>query len=61
MKPAIPKATHEGEATLFGVKVRTYRLDSGESVIHADDFHKLIEAMFGDTDSLKTAMREGRK
>jgi len=50
MKPArdddIPKATHEGTATLFGVKVRTFRLDDGRSVIHADDFHKLLDAMF---------------
>jgi hypothetical protein len=57
MKPArnedIPKATHEGTATLFGVTVRTFRLDDGRAVIHADDFHKLIDAMFDP--ELKTA------
>jgi hypothetical protein len=41
----IPKATHEGIAELFGVKFRTYRLEDGRTIIHADDFHKLLEAM----------------
>jgi hypothetical protein len=49
MKPArdedIPKATHEGTQTLFGVEVRTYVLDDGRAIIHADDFHKLLRAM----------------
>jgi hypothetical protein len=49
MKPAreedIPKATHEGKTTIFGVEVRTFRLDDGRSVIHVDDFHKLLRAM----------------
>lgn len=49
MKPArpedVPQATHEGVTEMFGVRVRTYRLDDGRSVIHADDFHKLLEAM----------------
>lgn len=53
-KPArpedIPHATHEGTMELFGVKARTYRLDDGRTVIHEDDFHKLIEAMFGGAD-----------
>ena len=49
MKPArpedIPTATHEGEQILFGVRVRSYRLDDGRAVIHADDFHALLEAL----------------
>ena len=49
MKPAreedIPKATHQGTTTIMGIEVRTYRLDDGRSIIHADDFHKLLEAM----------------
>ncbi len=53
-KPArpedLPKTTHEGKTTIFGIEVRTYRLDDGRAVIHADDFHKLIEAVgFADT------------
>lgn len=46
MKPArpddIPTATHEGKTTVLGVDLRTYRLDDGRSVIHADDFRKLM-------------------
>lgn len=41
----IPQATHEGETEILGVKLRTYRLDDGRAVIHADDFHKLLEVM----------------
>lgn len=41
----LPKATHEGETTILGVKIRTYRLDDGRAIIHADDFHKLMEVM----------------
>lgn len=48
-KPArpedIPQATHEGKTTIMGVELRTYRLDDGRSVIHADDFHKLLDVM----------------
>lgn len=47
MKPArpedIPQATHEGTLELLGMKLRTYRLDDGSTVIHADDFHKFLE------------------
>lgn len=46
----LPKATHEGTAELFGVTVRTYRLEDGRSVIHAHDFHKLIDAMLNPRD-----------
>jgi len=48
-KPArpedLPNATHEGVTTILGIEVRTYRLDDGRSIIHADDFHKVLEAM----------------
>lgn len=48
-KPArpedMPKVTHEGETEILGIKVRTYRLDDGRAIIHADDFHKVLEAM----------------
>jgi hypothetical protein len=40
-----PKATHEGKTTILGVEIRTYRLDDGRTIIHADDFHKLMEVM----------------
>lgn len=41
----LPKATHEGRATILGVELRTYRLDDGRNIIHADDMHKLLEVM----------------
>lgn len=41
----IAKATHEGKMEILGVKLRSYRLDDGRTVIHADDFHKLLEVM----------------
>jgi hypothetical protein len=41
----LPKATHEGKSVILGIEVRTYRLDDGRAVIHADDFHKILEAM----------------
>ncbi len=48
-KPArpedMPKATHEGKSTFLGIEVRTYRLDDGRSVIHADDFRKILSAL----------------
>ena len=49
MKPAreddIPRATHEGEMEILGLKVRVYRLDDGRTLIHADDFHALLAKM----------------
>lgn len=49
MKPArpedIPQATHQGELEILGVKVRTYRLDDGRTLIHADDFDALMKVM----------------
>lgn len=49
MKPArdedLPKATHQGTTEILGVIVRTFRLDDGRAIIHADDFHKLMEVM----------------
>lgn len=48
-KPAreedLPKVISEGTATYAGVEVRTYVLDDGRRIIHADDFHKLMEVM----------------
>lgn len=48
MKPArpedIPQATHEGTLDVLGFKLRTYRLDDGRTVIHAEDFEKFMEA-----------------
>lgn len=58
MKPArdedIPKATHEGVLEILGLKVRTYRLDDGRTVIQADGFCKLLEAMGLDPDQYTT-------
>ena len=53
MKPArgeqdLPQATHEGVMTILGVQLRTYRLDDGRTVIHADDFHRLMAVMAGE-------------
>ena len=49
LKPArpedIPVATHEGTMTIMGVTLRTYRLDDGRTLIHADDFHRLMKVM----------------
>lgn len=41
----IPFVTHESVQEIMGVKIRTYVLDDGRRIIHADDFHKLMEAM----------------
>lgn len=61
MKPArdedIPKATHEGVTEILGVKARTYRLDDGTAVIHADDFHAILEAMGLTPDDLREILR----
>ena len=49
MKPArpddIPQATHESVQTILGVEIRTYVLDDGRRVIHADDFHNLLKVI----------------
>lgn len=54
----IPKATHEGKTTILGVEIRTYRLDDGRAVIHADDFHKILEVMGLGSDELKELFPE---
>lgn len=41
----LPQATHEGELALAGVRLRTYQLDDGRRVIHADDIHALVDAL----------------
>ena len=41
----VPKTTHEAVFTIFGVPLRCYRLDNGQAIINADDFHALLEAM----------------
>lgn len=47
MKPArpedIPQAIHEGTMELLGMKLRTYRLDDGRTLIHADDFEEFLK------------------
>ena len=58
-KPARPEdtpvATHEVKTTILGVELRTYRLDDGRAIIHADDFHKLLDAM-GFTELLRDVL-----
>lgn len=54
----IPQATHEGKTTILGVEVRSYRLDDGRAVIHADDFHKILEVMGLGPDELKELFGE---
>lgn len=47
MKPAtpedIPSATHEGVWKLGDMDIRVYRLDDGRTLIHADDFEKVLQ------------------
>ena len=61
MKPAreedIPKATHSGVMDLLGVKARVHRLDDGRTVIEAEDFHKILEAMGITPDDLAEVLK----
>ena len=41
----MPYATHEGILHLMGHKLRCARLNTGETVIEADDMADLLEAM----------------
>lgn len=40
----LPTVTHEGTLEIAGHRLRCYRLDNGQAIINADDFH----AFFGD-------------
>lgn len=41
----LPYATHSGELEILGLKLRCYRLNTGEAIIHADDMNALFEMM----------------
>lgn len=41
----LPYATHSGELEIFGLKLRCFRLNTGEAIIHADDMMALLELM----------------
>jgi len=48
----IPTATHSGEFTLMGIRMRVHRLDDGRAVIEAEDFAAFFNAMEGDCTEL---------
>lgn len=39
--------THEGTMDILGFKLRTFKLDDGRTVIHADDFENFMAAWLG--------------
>lgn len=43
----VPIATHEGVLELFGHSLRCYRLSTGVTVFHADDFEALMRDWMG--------------
>lgn len=47
----LPQSTHQGVMDILGLKVNVYRLDDGRTVIEADDMQRLLEKLFGETDS----------
>lgn len=40
--PGLPYATHEGIWHFMGQDIRVYRLSTGQAIIHADDFPKIL-------------------
>lgn len=44
MGEELPQATHEGEVTICGIKLRVYKLDDGRTIVNADDTAALFEA-----------------
>lgn len=44
----LPYATHVGELEVFGVKLRCYRISTGQAIIDADDMNALFGGMPGD-------------
>ena len=38
----MPYATHEGIWHFMGQDIRVYRLNTGQTIIHADDMEKLL-------------------
>lgn len=49
--PNVLYATHEGRGEILGIPFRCYRLSDGRAVIHADDMHKIMDALGGDGES----------
>lgn len=41
----LPTSTHRGTLTIMGVELVVHRLDNGKTIIEADGFHALFEAM----------------
>ena len=44
-KTGIPYSTHSGVMHLLGVDANVHRLNTGQTVIEADGFKKILEAM----------------
>lgn len=38
----LPYATHSGIWNFMGQEIRVYRLNTGQAIIHADDFGKIL-------------------
>lgn len=43
----LPYATHEGVLDIMGHKLRCYRLNTGQTVFHADDMNDFFAAGLG--------------
>jgi hypothetical protein len=40
----LPYATHEGVFELMGMKLRCYRLNTGQAIFNAEDFEKWLDS-----------------
>lgn len=46
----LPTVTHEGVVKLGDLEIKVLRLSNGESVIEAESFHLLMNALFDEDD-----------
>ncbi len=44
----LPTVTHEGVVKLGDLEITVLRLSNGQSVIEAESFHRLMDALFSD-------------
>ena len=47
-KDDIPQSVSEGTQEILGLPMRSYVLDDGRRVFHADDVHRLLRSMLFD-------------
>lgn len=45
---AVPQAAQEGTQEILGVTMRSYVLEDGRRVFHADDVHRLLRGLLFD-------------